>query len=527
MNKYLLHLCLGIGFYILTPKVNSQTKGAYITGDFHQHTTYTDGSWSIEHLMKMNKSFGLDWWANSEHGGNSLYYGLISGKDKQTRVKWSAFDPKLMKGYADSSKMWRWQTILDYSFEDVQRLRLHYPDKIIFQGLEWNVPGHEHASTCILGNQYLTNPDLRNASDIAQFEYRFDRNDLDSTGGAEKGWVKSRSINDVKMFEALDWLNKNHPMTSWVIVAHPERKNLYTAADFRRMNNAAPTVCFGFEGIPGHQKREDRGEFKTDALGGATYGGCGYMTAKVGGVWDALLAEGRNWFVFANSDFHDTDGDFWPGEYLKNYTWVTNPDNPVSIIDGLRSGNNYVVMGDLISELSFTISSPESIVGNMGQTINVSGKKLKINIKVHDPESPNHNKNEMENKPVLDHIDLIAGTISGLIKPSDPGFTQDSTPNTKVIARFDATGMVKDANGLTSIKWKDLGNGWKEVSFEIKNMTTGMYFRLRGTNIKLNTPGESDAYGNPLPDTALYPNNEDKAYRDLWFYSNPIFVKLK
>ncbi|WP_202610455.1 hypothetical protein [Herbidospora solisilvae] len=40
------------------------------------------------------------------------------------------------------------------------------------------------------------------------------------------------------------------------------------------------------------------------------------MTARVGGLWDALLGEGRRWWITATSDSHVhwTRGgsDFWP-----------------------------------------------------------------------------------------------------------------------------------------------------------------------------------------------------------------------
>jgi len=36
------------------------------------------------------------------------------------------------------------------------------------------------------------------------------------------------------------------------------------------------------------------------------------MTAKVGGLWDSLLGEGRRFWAFVNSDFHSAaeDADF-------------------------------------------------------------------------------------------------------------------------------------------------------------------------------------------------------------------------
>ena len=50
-----------------------------------------------------------------------------------------------------------------------------------------------------------------------------------------------------------------------------------------------------------------------------------------------------------------------------------------------------------------------------------------------------------------------------------------------------------------------------------------MYFRLRGTNQPLNKTGETDECGNPLADIEGQ-NNATKAFEDLWFYTNPIFV---
>ena len=54
--------------------------------------------------------------------------------------------------------------------------------------------------------------------------------------------------------------------------------------------------------------------------------------AQIGGVWDALLGEGRNWWFFASSDWHNrgmfgpddrrSSQDFYPGEYQRTYVKV-------------------------------------------------------------------------------------------------------------------------------------------------------------------------------------------------------------
>jgi len=322
----------------------SKAQSGYVAGDFHQHTTYTDGSYTMGKMMEMSNKYGLDWWANSEHGGGFQTWGLVTGIDLGTSVKWSAAGIAKL-GKANGENMWRWQSIRDWSYRDVQLWRKVYPQKLILQGYEMNVPGHEHASTCIIANQF----DSLNVNPIAQFEYMFDNSDKDDTN--PNGWVKSTKSGHEKAVEAMSWLQNNYPKTSWVVPAHPERYKYngstgWNINHLRDMNNAAPDVFFGFESIPGHQKSTNRGEYASTrpSYGTETYGGAGWMSAKVGGLWDAMLSEGRHFWIFANSDCHNnesTGGDFFPGEYQKTYTYVTKKQDAQAIADGLRSGNSY------------------------------------------------------------------------------------------------------------------------------------------------------------------------------------------
>ena len=61
----------------------------------------------------------------------------------------------------------------------------------------------------------------------------------------------------------------------------------------------------------------DRNNFggvgNVDSVGGTTYGGTGVYGAQIGGVWDALLGEGRNFWFFASSDWHNR-GMFGPDD---------------------------------------------------------------------------------------------------------------------------------------------------------------------------------------------------------------------
>ena len=71
------------------------------------------------------------------------------------------------------------------------------------------------------------------------------------------------------------------------------------------------------------------------------------------------------------------------------------------------------------------------------------------------------------------------------------------------------------------------GFGTSPLGFRVGGTTADMYFRLRGTNQGLNVPLQTDANGNPLNDELEGLNDEAKAWADLWFYSNPIFIDVQ
>src|SRR4029079_5795905 len=95
------------------------------------------------------------------------------------------------------------------------------------------------------------------------------------------------------------------------------RNNAYNVDPLRNFNNAAPKVAFGMETQPGHGASNNRGEYQVlrnnfvgttglvDTVGGTTYGGRGVYAAWVAGVWDSMLGEGRNFWFFASSDWHN------------------------------------------------------------------------------------------------------------------------------------------------------------------------------------------------------------------------------
>ncbi len=524
---------------VLGAATNLMAAAGYISGDFHQHSTHSDGSVLLATTNSYNNAFGLDWWANSEHGGQTGSVGTtreyrwqdIGGYDHQV----GGVGP-LVNTFKGMTNTWL----------ETQTARGLYTNKTVIQGLEFNTPGHEHTSTGIITNQYATNP---NASPMAEFEYRFDKNDSDTSGGPGGIWTGKNTVNDkTKTLQAVAWLQANYATTSWFIPAHPERANSYLISDYRNFNNAAPTVAFGFESMPGHQKASGRGGYGTSAGTGTnqplpagqggTFGGTGVYAAKVGGWWDAMNAEGRNWSLFASSDFHGDGDDFRPGEYQKTYSYVadkavvansTSGAGAQAVVDSLRSGNSWVVEGDLIDSLEFTVGG--AMMGGKGAT---TAGKAAVHIKVRDPQAdnPNNTYSNLKN-PELNHIDLIAGSITGKISPfladgvtANPAYST-AVSDARVIARFDAIGGVTDSNGLTSIAWTATADGYREINYDYSvTDDQSMFFRLRGTNQGLGVTNETDGAGNPLADSLMNSgtNTAALAFNDLWFYSNAVAV---
>ncbi len=88
-------------------------KGKWLSGDFHQHTYYTDGSTTFDFVMEKNNQFGLDWWANSEHGGSRNRDG---NGHLWTDPTYYPTNPILGDVSGNPQVMWRWQSLRDFAF---------------------------------------------------------------------------------------------------------------------------------------------------------------------------------------------------------------------------------------------------------------------------------------------------------------------------------------------------------------------------------------------------------------------------
>ncbi|MCD9025216.1 S-layer protein [Cohnella silvisoli] len=487
-------------------KNKPETAGKWLKGEYHAHTFQSDDAQqSLKSVLDnaFNK-YGMDWMAVSDHLRTS------SRDDEGNTIPGGSIPLS--------------QGIIDYQAPKIKQLQDagNYKNKIIFTGFEWDMPTYEHVGVGILTDKLGTAEGLKVSN---QFEYLFTNRDEKMFDPAD---VAVWNAKDSRAFStredartALSWLEKNYAKTSYAILNHPSRKRVYTIADFRDFNNIAPDVAFGFEGMPGNQMEPDRGGLNLSTPENRTYGGSDYMLAKLGGAWDALLGEGRRFWNFSNSDSHFEISEnrlyssgYWPGEYSKNYTWVQGADMQ-AVLDGMRSGKSFSVFGDLINALDFSAEKGNR-KAEMGENLQVKNKDmLKLTIRF-----KSSNKNNNGDPVKVDHVDLISGDVTGKITPGTDAYSKSTNDTTKVVKRFTA----KD--------WKMDSQGFYVINYSVK-ASRDQYFRLRGTNLGVTVEGET-LNGEPLMDTKTdIADNETRFteinkrnYKDLWFYSNPIFVSV-
>ena len=151
-------------------KIEKLQQGAYLSGDFHNHTTCTDGAMSVTTVVNESLvTYGLDWFAQTGHGGEGPrdcrfddpeYDGAVSGDGAFWEV---TVGPDAIKGDVENTtgfggfgapggsaqEMWRWQILNEYAFQ-MQRDAGQLADAPAWLGVEHNAPGHEHVSMAII-----------------------------------------------------------------------------------------------------------------------------------------------------------------------------------------------------------------------------------------------------------------------------------------------------------------------------------------------------------------------------------------
>ncbi len=450
-----------------------ETEARWLAGDHHIHSRYSvlhdwdnppaysfggDAIYPIPMNALMSRHFGLDWTVATDHGG------------------------------PDHSKI-----NFELAYPELQLSRAALPELIQFYGLELNTPAADHSSIIV--------PYTREESSVLRdLESRFDKYEKWT---AEEMRERDQEERMIEALHAMDRL-ADKPV---VIANHPARLapglgdyGITEPRELRNWNDAAPDVAVGMEGAPGHQAGPLRTEDPAPRgwyFDYPTMGGFDQMTARLGGLWDAMLGEGRRWWVTANSDAHEhyTEGagvNFWPGEYAKTYVHARK--DHASILESLRRGRIFITTGDLVSELYVEAvdlngaTRPVQIGGTM--TLSAPGE-IDVRIRARDPQGSNHNGDS----PEVARIDLIVGRVTG---PGEDR-TRDTNDSTTVVKRFSAS------------DWRRRGE-FLDMNHTI-DVSAPIYLRVRGTNTTELEP-------------AVDPPDEDP-WPDLWFYSNPVFVEIR
>ncbi len=259
------------------------------------------------------------------------------------------------------------------------------------------------------------------------------------------------------------------------------------------------------------------------------------MTATVGGLWDSLLAEGKPWWISANSDSHsnylataargpgsdfardgfyqdpvysgapnETAGDFWPGQYSRTNVGVTRPGY-AEVMQGIRDGRVWVDHGRLVKGVEMVVRRrrrprprlPARVLGRPGQAGHAAWS-------CRSPSPCRTCRAAAGFLPALNRVDLVQGSVD-LAGPAD----RDTflAPDTKVVRAWDTSGTT----------------GRIELVQPLGAVERPFYVRARGTDANRSQPGYLGAAVDP-EGPAIDVVGDADPWLDLWFYTNPIWV---
>ncbi|ADI05043.1 hypothetical protein SBI_01922 [Streptomyces bingchenggensis BCW-1] len=483
----------------------SERSGGYLwlAGDHHIHTQYSsDAKYRVIDHVRQANAHGLDWMVITDHGSET-----------HAKIGVEKVNP------------------------DIVAARDQIDDTLVFQGLEWNIPAAEHGTVFV-------HPGRNEVAVLKEFENSFD--------GSVKKATSNTPANEALAIAGVNFLaeqvQRRRVKDILFLANHPARKGIDSPHEIRGWRDAQPTIAVGMEGAPGHQAA---GLPAPNGPGGArgiydnspgadsypgyplesyrTWGGFDWMTATVGGLWDSLLAEGKPWWITANSDSHNvyadtavrgpnsdfnangryndpvyggglnlTDTDFWPGQYSRTHVGAASFSYK-AVMDGIRAGRVWVDHGGLISGLNAQLRSGGRAI-TLGDALHVRrGSQVDLVVEISLANGPNW----AQFVPKLARVDVIQGAVTGPVSDKDT-FT---TPDTKVVKSFEvnkSTGSVR-------------------LTYSLGRVDKPVYVRLRGTDGNRGAVGLRGAAVDPAG-PAMDVIGDGDPWKDLWFYSNPMWV---
>jgi hypothetical protein len=478
----------------------------WLAGDHHIHTRFSaDGQYRVVDHVQHAAAYGLDWMVITDHG--SIQHAKIG---------------------------------VEVVNPDIVAARAAFKDMLVFQGLEWSIPAAEHGTVFV-------HPGTNEVPVLRQFESAFD--------GSINATLASSPANEQRALDGLDFLaasiSSGSVRDALFLANHPARAGLDAPHEIRGWRDRQPRIAIGMEGAPGHQAAgipapvgpgSSRGFYdaapSTDSFAGfplesyRTWGGFDWMTATVGGLWDSMLAEGKGWWITANSDSHEvylddsvrgpdsdfaangfheppvhggapstTFADFWPGFYSRTHVGARSRTY-ADVMRGLRAGRVWVDHGRLLEALDVRarVAGAGQTGVPLGGALHVrTGAHVELVIKVKLASVPSWG----QFVPRLARVDVIQGNVTGAAADLD-SFT---APDTRVVRSFD----VSDETGVVTLTY-DLGSVHGPV-----------FLRVRGTDGNRSAPGLYGAAVDPAGPAMDAPGDADP-WGDLWFYANPIWV---
>jgi hypothetical protein len=475
----------------------------WLAGDHHIHTQYSnDAVYRVADHVRHANAYGLDWMVITDHG--SVTHAKI-GVEKVN--------------------------------PDIVAARTVVKDTLVFQGLEWNIPAAEHGTVFV-------HPGKNEVAVLKEFENAFD--------GSVKSATDPTPTNEALAISGVNFLAsaiaQRRVQDALFFANHPARKGIDSPHEIRNWRDAQPRIAVGFEGAPGHQATgipapagpgSGRGGYDNAPVAASfpgyplesyrTWGGFDWMTATVGGLWDSLLAEGKPWWITANSDSHWVYGDtatrgpnsdftkngsyndavygggintgntdFWPGFYSRTHVGAAD-FSYAAVMAGLRAGRIWVDHGGLISGLDVRVRAGGNWTTLGGTLVARRGTPVTLTITI----DLANGANWAQFVPKLARVDVIQGAVTGAVSDRDVF----KTPQTKVVKSFE----VNKSAGQVSFTY-DLGR-----------LDQPGYLRVRGTDGNRTAPGYLGAAVDPTGPAMDVVGSADP-WTDLWFYSNPIWV---